>query len=104
MCAIVMLCIFLTFSVQKSSGWFWLRCCNERSFFLLFIMWIYNLERVGIEFWRSLLDYCVSFGAFNHADLREMGQKVGPHNVMLFRQVLDQLWVLDCSDFVYLLD
>ena len=40
---------------------------------------------------RSLLNDLVGFGALNHANLAEVAQEVGPHDVMLLRQVLTQL-------------
>ena len=40
---------------------------------------------------RSLLDHLVSLSALNHTYLGEMREEVGPHYVMLFRQILARL-------------
>ena len=42
-------------------------------------------------FLRSLLNDCVLFSALNHSNFAEVAQEVGPHYMMLLRQVLTQL-------------
>ena len=43
----------------------------------------------------SLLDYLVSLTTFDHANLREVGEEVGPHHVVLFKQKLNDLAIKD---------
>ena len=75
--------------------YFSLRCCLLTYYIRDFVFfggtirgWCLWLLRV---FWRSLLYDCVLFGALNHSNFAEVAQEVGPHYMMLLRQVLTQL-------------